>query len=94
MPSLLYAVTLALSSLRFHLKQPHRSMCMRRLSTDEIDIVPLPVFQAPGATESRRFNPSGANVLQSAFVPGRVNSTGTRPRALLSFKYWRAPGSR
>jgi hypothetical protein len=27
----------ALSSLRFHLKQPHCSMCMKRLRTDEID---------------------------------------------------------
>ena len=31
-PSLLYTVTPALSSLRFHLKQPHCSMCMRRPS--------------------------------------------------------------
>jgi hypothetical protein len=32
----------ALSSLRFHLKQPHCSMCMKRLRTDEIDTVSAP----------------------------------------------------
>ena len=75
--SLLYAVALARSPPpRFHIEQPHRSMCMRRpLALTEIDLA------VPGSWchPDRPFRSARANVMQSALVPGSIVDTSASP---------------
>jgi hypothetical protein len=83
---------LALSSLRFHLEQPHRSMCMRRLRTDEIDTAHSPSprrLVLPQLAVSNRQDECAAECF-GAWQPSEIDWHASTI-APVSAIYWRCP---
>jgi hypothetical protein len=84
----------ALSSFRFHLKQPHCSMCMKRLRTDEIDTVPAPSSRLSvqrSVAVSNRQDECVAGCL-CAWQPSEIDWHALEITPVSPI-YWLAPGS-